>query len=76
MHIEYILNCRLIVLLLIRRGLTKLNEQLLRLVKMMPEGDEWERDSLDSCREKNKKSREKPENGDCRESCYSNSDLP
>ena len=73
----FIFYNRLTVLLLIRRGLTRLNQQLLRLLKMLPEWDEWEGESVGSCKEKKeKKYRERHENGDCRESLYSGSDIP
>ena len=71
------MHYRLVVLLLIRRGLTRLNQQLLKLLKLLPEFDEWERDSLDSLKEKKeKKYSVKHENGDFRESLYSGGDIP
>ena len=39
---------RLLVLLLIRRGLNKLNNQLRKVIKLIPECEEWERDSMDT----------------------------
>jgi hypothetical protein len=35
------------VLLLIRRGLTKLNNQLRKVIKLLPECEEWDKDSME-----------------------------
>merc|ERR1719410_922692 len=38
----------LIVLLLIRRGLSRLNTQLRKIIRLLPEAKDWDHDSLDT----------------------------
>ena len=68
------------VLLLIRRGLNKLNNQLRKVIKLLPECEEWDRDSMDTSMERGKGVRGKEymrkENGDCRDNLYVGSEVP
>ena len=59
---------------MIRRGLNKLNNQLRKVIKLLPECDEWDRDSMDTSMDRGKGGRGKDymkrENGDCRDNLY------
>ena len=66
---------------MIRRGLNKLNNQLRKVIKLIPECEEWERDSMDmdTSMENGKVVRGKDyrmrENGDCRDNLYVGSEV-
>ena len=56
-------SCRLLVLVLIRRGLSRLNRQLRRIIRLLPEcQEEWERDSADTSVEDGRNRRGEHEN--------------
>ena len=61
-------------MLLIRRGLNKLNNQLRKVIKLLPEFEEWDKESMDTTMERGKVERGKDymkrENGDCRDNLY------
>ena len=69
------------VLLLIRRGLNRLNNQLRKIIKLLPECEEWDRDSLDTTMEGGKVGRGKGkdfmkrENNEFRDSMYVASEV-
>ena len=69
------------VLLLIRRGLNRLNNQLRKIIKLLPECEEWDRDSLDTTMEGGKVGRVKGkeymnrENNECKDSMYVASEV-
>ena len=44
---------------MIRRGLNKLNNQLRKVIKLLPECEEWNRDSMDTSMDRGKKGRGK-----------------
>ena len=64
---------------MIRRGLNKLNNQLRKVIKLLPECEEWDKDSMDTTMEREKVGRVKDymerENGDCRDSLYVGSEV-
>ena len=70
---------RLVVLLLIRRGLNRLNNQLRKIIKLLPVCEEWDRDSMDTTMERGKVGRGKDymkrENGECRDNMYVASEV-
>ena len=61
-------------MLLIRRGLNKLNNQLRKVIKLLPECAEWDKESMDTTMERGKDYM-KRENGDCRDTLYVNSEV-
>ena len=66
-------------MLSIRRGLNKLNNQLRKVIQLLPECEEWDKDSMDTNMEGGKVGRGKDyikrENGDCRDSLYVGSEV-
>ena len=69
----------MIVLLLIRSGLKKLNNQLRKVIKLLPQCEEWDKDSMDTNKERGRVGKGmdymKRENGDYRDSVYVSSEV-
>ena len=61
----------LVVLILIRRGLNRINNQLGRVMEMLPECWDWDKESVDRDKDRGKK-----ENGLCKENIYMGRDMP
>ena len=51
---------------MIRRGLNKPNNQLRKVIKLLPECEEWDKDSMDTSTERGKEGMMR-DNGDCRD---------